>query len=135
MSETHTGQRFNYIFFLIVADFCWDGVLGQSLLHPQRPGCTQRFSGRTASREDIGPGSVQRDLLLRLLLHPAQNPAAHPLDVPRGHHLRQVHHGLRHLVVRCSAVGDVQLRPAAVLWLLQPGSDGDGEKAAAAALP
>ncbi|CAM9333527.1 unnamed protein product, partial [Lampetra planeri] len=98
------------------------------------PRSTQHSRRGTSARQDLGPGSVQRDLLLGLLLPPAQNAAAHPLDAPRGHRLREVHHRLRHLVVRGGAVGDLQLRPAALLRVLQPGGDGDGEKEAAAAL-
>lgn len=116
-------------------DNCRDGVPGQSRLHPQRSRSSEHPGGRTAPRQDLRPGSLQRDLLLGLLLPPAQNSAAHPLDAPRSHRVRQVHHRLGHLVVRSCVVGSLQLRPAAVLRLLQPGSDGDGEEEAAAALP
>nr|XP_023860649.1 inactive tyrosine-protein kinase transmembrane receptor ROR1-like [Salvelinus alpinus] len=49
--------------------------------------------------------------------------------------LWEVHVGVRHLGVWRGAVGDLQLRPAALLRLQQPGGHGDGEETSAAALP
>jgi hypothetical protein len=45
------------------------------------------------------------------------------VDAPRVDPLRQVHHRERRLVVRRRPLGDLQLRPAALLRLQQPGSD------------